>query len=89
MQLDVSTLSAADVRALAETVVRLDEQLGTSRVAIVVPNPVTFGYARMYELLAEPARVQSRVFYSRSDAIAWLKSQVPAVGGPDAAPMLA
>ena len=38
MALDASTLTAADVRALAETVVRLDEQIGPSKVAIVVPE---------------------------------------------------
>jgi hypothetical protein len=75
MALDASTLSAADVRALAQTVVRLDDEIGSSRVAIVVPDPLTFGFARMYELQAADAQVRSRVFYGRSDALTWLQEQ--------------
>ena len=75
MELDATTLTPADVRALADTVVRLDEQIGPSKVAIVVPNPLTFGFARMYELQAGSAQVQSHVFYARSDAITWLEDQ--------------
>jgi hypothetical protein len=62
--------------------VRLDEQIGESRVAIVVPNPLAFGFARMYEQRAARARVRSRVFYSRADGLAWLAEPVtPEAGG--------
>jgi hypothetical protein len=73
--LDASTLTATDVRALADAVLRLDDQIGASKVAIVVPNPLTYGFARMYELQAEAAQVRSSVFYSLSDALAWLERQ--------------
>ncbi len=72
MGLDSRTLTVTDVRAFAMAVIRLDEQIGSSRVAIVVPEPLTFGFARMYELYAESAQMRSRVFYARSDALAWL-----------------
>ena len=72
--LDARPLTAADIKALAVAVVRLDDQIGPSRVAIVVPDPLTFGFARMYELYAEPAQVRSRVFYSRNEALEWLGS---------------
>jgi hypothetical protein len=75
MALDARTLTAADVQALADAVVRLDEQIGLSRAAIVVPNPLTFGFARMYEHQAEAAQVRSRVFYSRSEALDWLREK--------------
>ena len=70
--LDARPLTGADVKAMAEAVMRLDERIGTSRVAILVPNPLTFGYARMYELHAAETQLHSRVFYSRDDALKWL-----------------
>jgi hypothetical protein len=72
--LDARPLTATDIRTFAMEVVRFDEQIGPSRVAIVVPDPLTFGFARMYELYAESAAVRSRVFYAASDAHAWLES---------------
>lgn len=74
MSIDASRLTGADVRAQANVVVQLAEQLGPSKVAIVVPTPLTFGYARMYEHHAAEAQLESRVFYSRRDALAWLES---------------
>ena len=78
--LDARTLTAADVQALADAVVRLDERIGPSRAAILVPNPLTFGFARMYEHQAEAAQVRSRVFYSRSEALTWLASRDGVLG---------
>jgi hypothetical protein len=77
-QLDARPLTGADIRAMAEAVIRLDERIGTSRVAILVPNPLTFGYARMYELHAAETQLHSRVFYSRDEALNWL-AKPPAV----------
>jgi hypothetical protein len=71
--LDGRPLCAADIKAFATAVVKRDEQIGPSRVAIVVPNPLMFGFARMYELHAERSRAQSKVFYSHSDALSWLE----------------
>ncbi|MGH3071818.1 MAG: hypothetical protein ACRDNB_06055 [Gaiellaceae bacterium] len=73
-RLDARTLKAGDIRAMAETVVQLDARIGPARVAIVVPNSLTFGYARMYELYADDAQVRSQVFYSRDEALGWLAS---------------
>ena len=70
--LDARPLTGADIRAMADVVIKLDERIGTSRVAILVPNPLTFGYARMYELHAAETQLHSRVFYSRDDALKWL-----------------
>ena len=75
MSIDASRLTGADVRAQASVVVTLAQRLGPSKVAIVVPTPLTFGYARMYEHHAAESQVDSRVFYSRRDALAWLESE--------------
>jgi hypothetical protein len=77
LSLDPTPINAADVRAQAETVLLLDERIGPSKVAIVVPTPLAFGFARMYELYTERAQVTSKVFYSRSEALKWLESQRP------------
>jgi hypothetical protein len=80
MLLDTRPLTAADIKTFATAVVTHDQQIGASRVAIVVPDPLTFGFARMYELHAEPAQVRSKVFYSRSDALTWLEERRPDEG---------
>jgi hypothetical protein len=72
--LDARPLTAADIKAFALAVVKRDEQIGPSRIAIVVANPLMFGFARMYELHAEESQVRSKVFYSHSDALSWLES---------------
>lgn len=54
---------------------RLDERLGPCRVAIVVPNPLGFGFARMYETYATPTRIRSHVFYSREEGLVWLENE--------------
>jgi hypothetical protein len=80
MSIDASKLTGADVRAQAGVVVALAERLGSSKVAIVVPTPLTFGYARMYEHHAAETQLDSRVFYSRRDALAWLESERSSLG---------
>ena len=82
-ELDARPLTGADVRAMAETVIQLDERIGRSKVAILVPNPLTFGYARMYELHAAETQLHSRVFYSRDEALGWLE----APPGPSGIPL--
>lgn len=79
--LDARPLTGADIRAMADVVIKLDERIGTSRVAILVPNPLTFGYARMYELHAAETQLHSRVFYSRDDALKWLAKPTVAAEG--------
>jgi hypothetical protein len=86
MSIDASKLTGADVRAQAGVVVGLSEKLGPSKVAIVVPTPLTFGYARMYEHHAAETQLHSRVFYSRRDALAWLESERSSAESQTAAP---
>jgi hypothetical protein len=86
MSIDASKLTGADVRAQAGVVVGLSDQLGPSKVAIVVPTPLTFGYARMYEHHAADTQLDSRVFYSRREALAWLESERSSVGSQTVVP---
>jgi hypothetical protein len=77
LAIDATTLEGADVRSQAEVVVELEERLGPCHVAIVVPTPLAFGYARMYELHAAETQIHSRVFYSRDEGLAWLAAHAP------------
>ncbi|MBU1534900.1 hypothetical protein KKF84_06245 [Myxococcota bacterium] len=44
-----------------------------SKVAIVTPNTVTFGLARMHDVYREQEGVETRVFRTENEAIVWLK----------------
>jgi len=69
----VDELSSQDVSAIANDFVRHDAELGSSVVALVAPEPVQFGLARMSILLAEPATPAIRAFYTRAEALEWLR----------------
>jgi hypothetical protein len=73
--LDSRPLEPEDIQSLSRAVLQRDRLIGPSRVAIVVPDSLTFGYARMYELYADDAQLCSRVFYSRAEAVSWLVAE--------------
>ena len=75
LALDASTMTGDDVRAQAERVINLEEELGPCKLAIVVPTPLAFGYARMYELHTAETQIHSRVVYTRIDGLAWLDAK--------------
>jgi hypothetical protein len=88
LALDASTITGDDIRAQAERVIKLEQELGPCTVAIVVATPLAFGYARMYELHTAETQIHSRVVYTRNDGLAWLdakrqaKEQRSTVGAP-------
>ena len=53
----------------------LDDRIVPCKVAIVVPSTLEFEYARMYQADAAETQLESRVFYSRSEALVWLESE--------------
>jgi hypothetical protein len=60
-------VSGADIRRLA-----FGDGTFPWRIAVYAPNPLSFGMARMFELLSADRR-DIAVFWSREKAIAWLK----------------
>ncbi len=74
-ELDASHVTAADVREQSTMMSQLDDRIGASRVAIVVPSSLAYGYARMYQAHTTETQVDSQVFYTRTEALAWLESQ--------------
>jgi hypothetical protein len=71
--LDFSGLTPTDIRDISAILSRLNEQHHFGPVATVVPNAFAFGYARMGQTLVESA-LRDRIFYSREDAIDWLRT---------------
>jgi hypothetical protein len=75
LALDATTINGDDIRAQAQRVINLEEELGPCTLAIVVPTPLAFGYARMYELHTAETQIHSRVIYNRHDGLAWLDAK--------------
>ena len=73
--LDVSGMSPTEVRAIGDFVATLGERIGPSRVAVVVPNSLTFGFVRMGESQANLPELTVRLFYSLAEAADWLQGE--------------
>jgi hypothetical protein len=77
-RLDASTLIASDLEPFGSSVEQLRERVGSSRVAIVVPDTSTYVSAtRSYEH-AHGLEVDARIFYSRFAAVSWLNHSAAA-----------
>jgi hypothetical protein len=71
--LDTSGVDAKTVESLLRALEPYAGAVGSGRSALVVPNSITFGFARMFEALAQerlPRRYH--VFRSLEEAEAWL-----------------
>jgi hypothetical protein len=57
----------------AETHRRFDEEIGTGRSAIVMPNPAMFGVGRMFEeVTGDAISARLRIFREEEQAREWL-----------------
>lgn len=56
--------------------------LDCGALALVVSSDVGYGMARMYMALTEARHPNTQVFRDYDEAVAWLKSQPEAPGGP-------
>jgi hypothetical protein len=70
--LDTSTLTTLDIRAIAEDAQRFRDRFGP--LAILAPQPETFGLGRMLEAYTEPS-LNFRTFYARAEALEWLQAE--------------
>jgi hypothetical protein len=72
--LDARGLHGDDIRGVVELVGNNREHLHRVRHAFVVSDATTYGFARMYELMAEGTDPQDfNVFYDYHEARAWLE----------------
>jgi hypothetical protein len=75
--LDTSALASSDAKTIGKSYRQLLDRAGESPIAIVVAHPATFGLVRMAEAHAgPPAPHRQRIFYSRAEALAWLRDPV-------------
>jgi hypothetical protein len=72
-ELDMQFMTADDVRKVVEHVALNRDAIAPVKHAILVSHPVSFGLARMYELLAQETDPQQiGVFYDAGEARTWL-----------------
>jgi len=67
-------ITVEEVRVIASLDARLAALNPRVTVAIVAPQDVVFGFARMWETLVEATGWKTRVFRTEPEAEAWLKS---------------
>ena len=79
--LGVNELSSEDVRSIAKDFLRHDAAFGSTVVALVAPEPVQFGLARMATALADPMTPIIRIFETRQAAMEWLGKMREAESG--------
>jgi hypothetical protein len=72
-RLDTSAYTSEDFRRLAQRIARLDERIGASAIAMVVSSPANFGLSKMWQVFTEAEPSRLRAFYSRDEAIEWLR----------------
>jgi hypothetical protein len=72
---DMRTMSADDVRNVAELVRQRRTEVLMIKHALVVSEPLSFGFARMYQTLNEEVDPQDlRIFYDVDEAREWVRS---------------
>jgi len=71
---DLSGISSADVRSIAEIPRKHYDSRRGGRTAIVAAKDLSFGLSRMYEQYTEAQDMpfETRTFYSREDAMEWV-----------------
>lgn len=70
-------LSSAEVREMAQFILRHQPVPPPSRVAFVTGRDVDFGLARMYEAHREDSRTAFRVFRDYDEAVRWTGALAP------------
>ena len=70
---DLSSITADEIRALANGVKKLAHSREGGKTAIVAPEDISYGFGRMYQIFAEIyAQIADiQVFRSRSEAEHW------------------
>jgi hypothetical protein len=76
--LDMSPLSSNDIREIRDMIVAEKENIMPVKHAIVASSAITFGMARMFQLISEDALpMNMRVYRHVGEALAWLNSDRP------------
>jgi len=73
--LNVSKITADDVRRIAQTAAELRSKFRVTKHAVIAPRNLEYGLSRMWlAYIGEENKVTSRTFRSREEAIAWIST---------------
>jgi hypothetical protein len=76
---DLSAVSSAPTMAELQEIVSLVDRhsstIGSKKLAVVAPRPVTFGVARQFQTLADDGPLDVGVFKDRRAALGWLRHE--------------
>jgi len=76
-----SRFTTADLRAMADFTMARQDRIGSDyRLALVVSSSVDFGMSRAYQTWSNDLPREARVFYSLSEAQAWVSADMPVSG---------
>ena len=71
---NLHNLSSDDVQKISLKFTQFNDKLENSKIALVMPNDIAFGLARMWEIYTEnTASFRTNVFRSMDDAIKWIE----------------
>ena len=70
-------LSYEKMKRLVGRIEPFNDKVGDARCALVSDNDVSFGFARMYEMMAEQTGVETRAFREIGPALEWLGIDAP------------
>jgi hypothetical protein len=70
-----STPTMAELHEIVSIVERHSAAIGTKKLAMVAPRPVTFGVARQFQTLADTGPLDVGVFKDRRAALGWLRHE--------------
>jgi hypothetical protein len=66
------------MQRLVGSIEPFNEKVGQGRCALVSDKDVSFGFARMYEMMAEQTGVETKAFREIESALEWLGIDCPA-----------
>jgi hypothetical protein len=70
-------VSAAEAQTIADHNRMTATLAPNAVVAVIAPLDHAFGISRMWETLAESTGWTTRIFRDRTEALAWLRKQIP------------
>jgi len=72
--LDTTPLESSDMEVVGQAYRKFLDQIGESPIAIVVAGPGAFGLIRMAGAHAGEPAPDAQIFYSRDEAVSWLRN---------------
>jgi len=73
---DLTKLTNHEVKMISDIFIKYNNKLSNSKVAVVMPEDLAFGFARVWEAHTEgDSTFKTRVFRGIEDACAWMEEE--------------